>query len=339
MKTTRIATAICWSLSALLFMGLALWILIASPIALPNLSLSIGGYESLRGSFQPVGEYSVSAFDVSSIKIAWIAGHVTVRPHDADIILIKELAQRELNEDETLSWRVSDGNLVIGFLEKSAFRFRMPSKRLEVYIPSDMGDRLGILEITSTSGGIAVSDISPKVFQSEMTSGNINITRVQSESITIRTTSGRIDVEESKSRTVDSRATSGRQRVSGAFGDVHLSGTSGSITLENESVASTVKTSLTSGTQNLSGSFSGVEVKSTSGSISISSAAVPEDLSVSNTSGSVKIEIPNEGAISLAHSSTSGRLTSDITYLTQKGPAQFRISTTSGSVRITEISS
>ena len=85
---------------------------------------------------------------------------------------------------------------------------------------------------------------------------------------------------------------------------------------------------------NASGAFERVKLNSLSGSISISSGSVPSSLKANTTSGSITIAIPDEGGVTVSHSSMSGRFSSDIPVVMQNRDAQFELSSLSGNVRI-----
>jgi DUF4097 and DUF4098 domain-containing protein YvlB len=343
MKTTRIVTIICWCISALALTGLLVWFLLFSPLAglgnngFLSFNLSAGGFESLTGPYNPVGTQTLSQDGVDSFSIDWVSGSVTIKPHDEDTINITEFAQRELNSDEQMKVTTNGSTVKVEYTEGNRF-VNMPNKRLEVLLPHSLSNDLANLLMNSTSGSKNISDISANTIDLDTTSGNISITNVDAGEIRINCTSGTIDIAGSVATDLRTDSTSGTQRVSGTFDNINISGTSGSLTIENEAANATVRTSITSGVQHVSGSFNDVDMRSTSASISLLSRQVPSSLSINNTSGSIDITVPNEGPVSVDHSSTSGRFSSEIPVIMQSGSnAAWRISSTSGNLTINEL--
>jgi DUF4097 and DUF4098 domain-containing protein YvlB len=329
--------------------------------------------ESLTGPFDPAGSHSLSQDGIDSFDIDWVAGSIEIRPHDGNDILITEFAQRELNDNERMRVATSDSTVTVSFREGTG-RGNMPPKRLEILVPQPLSDNLESLVLSASSGSTSVSDIDARLIDLDSTSGGFTITNVNAGSITLGSTSGTINISDSnamtlrtnatsgtqnisgsfedatirgtsgslnitdfQARTLDTNVTSGTQNISGTITDANLRGTSGRLTFESDASFSSIVANVTSGTQNISGSFDTVDVSGTSGSKTVLSRIVPSSLRVDSTSGRIDITIPNEGAISVHHSSTSGRFSSDIPVIMQAGDAQFRISSTSGNVNINEL--
>ena len=104
--------------------------------------------------------------------------------------------------------------------------------------------------------------------------------------------------------------------------------------VDNTASASTVDVESASGSLDMSGAFDTVKVETMSGDVLIDSKIVPGSLKAETVSGSITIKVPNEGSITVHHSSISGRFSSDIPVITQNSGAQFEISTVSGSCKI-----
>ena len=345
MKATRIITIICWCISALALTGLVLWILFASPFVgsvgnwrFIDFNLNLGGMESLSGPFEPVGTHRVSDIsDIDSLDIDWVSGTINIKPHDGNEIVITEFAQRALYDNEKMSVSTHDNTLRIEYIEGNRIG-RMPTKHLEVLIPQSLSSDMKRLVVDATSGRITLYDISAQIIYLNATSGGFDLSNVIADLITLDGTSGSVNISNSSSTELRIDITSGSQNISGSFDSIYIDGTSGRLTVNNDAPSSSISVSVTSGSQDITGSFSYVNLSCTSGSITIVSREVPESLRISNTSGNINITIPNEGTVSLHHSSTSGRFSSDVPVIMQgRSDAMWRISSTSGNLNINEL--
>ena len=343
MKTTRIVTILCWCVSALALISLAIWFIFFSPLAASNwgrlfnsnFSISISG-ETLTGPFNPVSTHNVAPDNIDSLNIDWISGTITIEPHTGNEIVITEFAQRDLNDNEKMYISTTGSTLNIQYVEGRRVG-TMPSKRLEILIPETLSNYLNRLFIDTTSGLITITDLTSQTIDIRSTSGGITAANIYTESFIINGTSGNLNISDTNAYTIRTNITSGRQNISGTFNDVHITGTSGGLNLENYAEHSTLHVSITSGAQDISGSFRTADLRSTSGTVFFLSRTVPESVRVNNTSGNVTITVPNEGTISVNHSSTSGRFTSDVPVIMQSGDAQIRVSSTSGNLTINEL--
>jgi len=347
MKTIRVVTVICWVVISAIFLGLIGWFFSGTVFGLRPawidrnmpFRVGIGGTESLAGPFNVVGTYTANPDGITSIEIDWISGEIIIRPHEGDQIEISELVQRNLHDNERLSMTISGDTLEIDFLSRTvATRIgRMPAKRLEVLVPNALAQNLISLEIRSVSGRVEISDMSINDIDVGTTSGNIYLSNIISSDIEVSSTSGIINISDSSSTSLDLDTTSGRINATGAFSRVDIDSTSGAVSLNNTTVQSVANVDTTSGAIELSGAFYSIETDTSSGGVSIRSIIVPSTLSVETTSGTVSLTIPNEGSITVRHSSGSGRFNSDIPVVLQNRGAQFTFSTRSGNVNIFEL--
>jgi len=362
MKAMKIITVVCWLIVAAVLLGFAGWFLTGTVFGarterwsnIMPISFNIGGFEALTGPFDIVGSYTVEVSGLDSINVDWVAGGVTLRPHDGDDIQITEYAQRQLGDDEKLRTDISGGTLTIRFRESTRVTIiNMPTKRLEVLVPRGLSEELNKLmvetvsgsidaerftaqyiKLNSISGGITLSNSTAADLKVDTTSGRSNVTFVQAEDMEFDSISGSIHVSDCSARSIDCDSTSGSVHVSGEFGKAKLNSISGRLELDNPSPLSTVDADSTSGTVNLTGSFDVVKVDTLSGSITVRSRSVPSSLKADSTSGSINIAIPNEGTVTVYHSSTSGRFSSDVPVVMQGRGAQFELTTLSGRSKI-----
>ena len=359
----RIVTIACWLLTALALAGVAVWFLTGTVFGLgqgvwsPNwLSrLGIGGWALLSGPYSVAGDYSHGATGVESLNINWVAGEVTVKPYDGSDFKITESAQRALAEDEKLQISESGGELTIRYARSSNL-LRLPPKKLEVLVPRALSENLGALsadtvsssvviegvgadalKVHSTSGRIGISNCAARALNVKSTSGSLTVAGVQADSMSIGSTSGAIHVSGSSAKTLDCSTTSGRIDASGAFDSVKQGSMSGRLSLDNSAPASDLEADSASGAMELTGAFERVNAKSVSGRLDIRSAIAPGALKASTTSGSINIAIPGDAAVTVDHSSVSGSFSSAVPVVMQKTGAQFKISSVSGSTRITQL--
>jgi len=312
------------------------------------------GLENLTSPYEEAGTFAARDADLNSININWIAGEVTVRQSESDEyqFIVTEYSRRELREDEKMHVRMTADTLEISFHERNSSR-RIPQKKIEVLVSPKLFEDMIKLSINSTSGAINVDGAGAQTFKAGATSGSINLKNITSQMLDVSATSGSISIDSAIADTIkiDSRSgtvrisdcssgyltgstTSGNLVVSGDFADAKLSSLSGRITFENASPLSALLAKTTSGTQDLTGSFESADADSLSGTVTIRSATVPDFLKAKTTSGKINVYIPDDSAITVSHSATSGRFSSDIPVILLGHSAQFEFSSRSGNTKI-----
>ena len=385
MKAIRVVTIVCWVIVAAALLGLAGWFLTGTMFGASStwmdrnmpFRVNIGGFESLSGPFNVVGEYSASPAGVNTIQVNWVSGEITVIAHDGDMIEITERAQRDLRDDERMYVSVSGGTVEIRFLDRRGpnMNMRMPQKRLEVRVPAALSEDLSILGVGSTSGRVNIDGITATTLDVGTTSGAVNVSNITSRNVDINALSGRIavtyavadsmvldstsgavnvsdvnvreleidtlsgsiSVTDSVAVDINLDSTSGRISATGTFDNIRGNSLSGSINIDSAAVSSVVDARSTSGSVTLRGALANVNVGTLSGSITIHSAIAPERVNANSTSGRMSITVPNDGYISVNHSSTSGRFNSEIPVLMQGAEPRFTLSTLSGNVNIYQL--
>ena len=253
------------------------------------------GFET--GAFEPMGTHAVPAEEIDSLFVDWISGAVSIRVHAGDEIEITEFARRSLRDNEEMLFNIDGGTLRIYFAERRMFQTNMPSKQLEILIPYALSENFANFQVNTVSGRIEVSDISANAVSLRTTSGRIMISDIEADEIHLHTVSGRIETENTMTADLQAQTTSGRHE--------------------------------------LSGDFQRVNARSTSGRIEVRSTTVPESLTARTTSGRIEVTVPNEEAVSVQYSMSSGRFSSEIPVLSHAGAdAQFHLTTTSGRISI-----
>jgi len=298
----RVITIVCWVITAIALAGIAVWFVTGTVFGFMsdrwggwNFGMNIGGYESLTGPFNVVGNRSVDATGVNSIKIEWVAGDICITPHDENEIRITELAQRELHDNEKFYVKTLGDTLTIRYTERN-LRGNLPQKHLEILVPRELSENMHTISIDTVSSSVTVTDINATTLNCETVSGSMNF--------------------------------------SGAFTNTNVNSMSGRFTLENTAQNAAVNAETVSGKMEISGNFNKVNVETVSGGVSITSIITPLSLKANSVSGSFTISVPADASLSVKHSSISGRLSSDIPVIMESREAQFEISTVSGSTKI-----
>jgi len=323
MSTTKILTILCWIVSALALIVLAVWFLTSSIFGgwLGSLSdnfsfgINFGNIQGLTGPFDNRYSEAVDTANLHSIRIDWVAGEITVIPHDGSDIQITESAQRGLRDSERMRISTDGGTLSVRFRERSGVGRSMPRKNLEVLVPRELSEDMRNLSINTTSGSIYTHDFNVTSFNISTVSASAEVSGIVSNIIDISTTSGAITATSVRA---------GRLNASSVSGAVNLS----------EAYVATIDVSTTSGRTTAQGEFERVNVSTVSGRTTIRSAIVPEAMDISSVSGSMDIYIPNHGEIAVSHSAISGRFSSAIPVIMHGRTAAYSFSSVSGNTNI-----
>jgi len=322
MNGIKIITVICWIVTALVLAGLVIWFLTGSVFGgwsgnwsnnMP-FGINIGGFENLTGPYTTQGNETISTSGLNTIKVNWVAGDITVIPHDGNDVQIEEFAQRELRDNERMRVTINGATLNIEFRGRGNFRGNMPRKNLEVLVPRALSENLINLTVNSTSGSIKVDDFKADTVKLTSVSATIKASGINSNNTDFNTTSGSITATGVRADKIDTSSVSGTTSLTDAF-------------------AATLNNSTTSGSINVSGEFDKVEISTVSGSTVIKSAILPSKVNVSSVSGSTSLYVPDTGEISVSHSAVSGRFSSDVPVTMQSGAA-YSFSAVSGSTNI-----
>jgi len=309
----RTITIICRVVSAVVLIGLAVWVLTSGVFLRQGTFFSLGAFDNRP--LEVASSQSVSAQGVRAMNIDWTSGRVYVRPWDGSEIQITEFSSRELAEGERLLLSAQGDTVIVAYREGRGPAVQMVPKHLEVLIPRELSGNFESFAVNTVSARVYVSGIDAASLSAGTVSGRVNLTGVTSERLRVGTTSGRMELNSVSAEEIDLRSISGRVELTRAQ-------------------AGRLIVDTTSGRQELHGAFERASLQSVSGRVELTSTILPADLAVGTTSGRVAVTVPYEGAISLNHSSASGRFNSDIPVIMHAPDAQFRISTTSGRVEI-----
>lgn len=315
MSRTRIVTIVCWSVSALVLIGLAVWFFFH---VLPGSGTSVSiGFDNLTGPYETVGSYSEPADGIKSISVDWVSGEVTMIPYEGDTIQITESARRELSENEMLKLEVDRGRLAISYT-KGTFLNNMVSKRLELLVPEDLAKELERLDVQAVSADLKISGFDVDSFALSDTSGVSELSDIRTEKAKIGSVSGKIRV---------SALNASELTLSSTSGDIELS----------EVQADRLDGGTTSGKQKYLGSFGQIDAGSVSGTIDIISNIVPDAIDCGTTSGDIRVTLPGDSVLDVRYTTTSGDFTSEIPIKNTGKSAAYQFSTVSGDIALKEL--
>ena len=324
MSTTRIFTIICWIISALVLVGLAIWFLTGSVFGgwvsglRGGFNMTGNGFniQSLTGPFDNRYSEAVNTTNLHSIRVDWVAGEIIVIPHDGNDIQITESAQRALGNNEQMRISTNDGILNVRFREQGSFGIiNMPRKNLEVLVPRGLSEDMRTLTVSTTSGSVNTHDINATTLNISTVSATAEISGIVSNIIDISTTSGALTATSVRA---------GRLDVSSVSGNINLA----------EAYVTALDISTTSGRTIAEGEFELIDVSSISGSTTIRSRVAPTAIDMSSVSGAMDIYIPNQGEITVNHSAVSGRFASTVPVIMQGRGAAYSFTSVSGNTNI-----
>ena len=259
------------------------------------------GYSYAEENKYTVGNAKITGA-VDALDIHWIDGSVTVQYHDGSEILVEETSRKNLGENDKLRWRVDGSTLRIQYAKPGLrFSFNL-DKALTVTLPKGLHLKDASLEGTSADvrGSVATPDL-----KGDCTSGDVRLT------------------VNGKASRADFETTSGTLALAFPEGceSVRMDTTSGNIFLDTADT-------------------NAAEISSTSGTVSVKAGALKE-LKSKSTSGDVTLTVPAEPGFTCEASMTSGSFSSGIpveqngkTYSCGDKSAHYKISTTSGNIRI-----
>lgn len=320
----------------LVFVGLGIWFMTGRGFHIGT-GIRI---QNVMGPYSETGSYDISAANIDSIDLDWIAGGITVTPYNGTEIKLVEYAQRDLKEDEVLFYEVIGSKLMVEFYDKdTGVHLLMPPKKLEVMVPEELAGNLKEFIVDNVSSEVSISNLTAHSFCLDSVSGKVEISDIQTDVMKLESTSGKILFEDSGASESTLKSISGTVTLSNVTSTDQLSinTTSGEINLE------TVKTQdlsldTISGSVEVNGNFVDIKAESTSGAIDIQDEVTPESFDIHSISGKVTIAMPSFEGMNLKHHSVSGKFNSDFPLLENgDGSGNYRIETTSGSISVKKL--
>lgn len=274
-----------------------------------NIRINRGIFGLPGVSYSNAEKYMVGAAELSesveNIEIDWLAGNVTVEPHDSDTVSFSEESRNELSDDTKLRYWLDGATLRIKFCRSGLWTLNGLKKDLTVLVPKNL--KLANLEVNSVSA-------------------DIHLNTVQAGAASISTTSGRIQlVDCAVTELAELNTVSGRLEATFAqpLNELQAKSTSGAIRVSVPSITR-------------------FEAGTVSGAVSLSAKSAPETLEIETTSGDIELTFPEDASFTLDYDSVSGDLSSDLPcqthagkYIFGDGKGEYSIDTVSGDVRIT----
>lgn len=379
MNRTKRLTIACLIVTALILITLA--VLVLSGAFTWNASesdsdtgwpFSFGGsVESLRGTFEEQGNYTIPSDDIRNLDVNWAAGDITVLIEDTQEITITEYARRTLTDEESLRLSTQGAALTIDYTKTSNLRI-VPEKRLELSIPAALANQLQSVALDTSSGDITLSslecralvldtfsgaiaaqDVSAEHIALSSSSGDILLTDAVSTDCTLDTFSGNIqsstidsasftassssgdistDILEGETCTIDTF--SGTIQLTDISGDsLTLDSSSGDISIQGGAYDQ-VTAETFSGSLSLEGIFDILDTSSSSGDISLTSSTEPSDIQAETFSGNVTLVLPDADPLSVIFDSFSGTFTSDLPVTHVSSEARITVKTSSGDLTL-----
>ena len=263
---------------------------------------------------------------VEAFEIHWTSGSVTVAYHDADTVILEETADRAINGNDRMCWKMDGKKLVVEYNTPGFFdflSFSKPSKALTVTLPK--GIRLKQADIIATSADIIVPELTAEEVALGSTSGDVKA-EVTAPVVYGESTSGNVTLKvNGKAKNVKLGATSGSlSLILEEAEKADLGTTSGEVSLEAENVKEARLGTTSGGIRVKVKTFGKMKIGATSGSVDAELSAEPGfTAEVSTTSGDFDSEMP------LAKNGN--------TWSCGDGSAKLEIGVTSGNVKITEL--
>lgn len=295
-------------------------------------NLVSAGYGDLKGyTVCMTGEESFSPDEVERIDLSWIAGTVKLQPGSGDRITLKESCRETLKDEQKLCWKLDKGTLSIRFC--SALQTKMSDKDLLLSVPAGWtAERVSVgvtsgdvelrelqvektLELSATSGDLALFDCRCGKLEAGATSGSIRLSGCDCGELALGATSGALQAEDCRCEKLEGSTTSGGISVRAEAKSIKLGSTSGPIRCEGVPAGCDVSLDSNSGTVRL-------QLEDTSDS---------QRIEIETTSGDVYLDAP--GAIDLDYDTASGDMSGRLEQ-GGSGCPTVKVDTTSGDLRL-----
>ena len=264
----------------------------------------------------PSGEETV--IDVDKIVVNWLSGSVVIQGADVNEISFSESADRQLDENSALVYRIENGTLYIDYCQEKNVvgifgdGFDMPAKELKITVPLEM-----------------------MFISVDTTSADVTLNGVELERLSIDTTSGRIDTRDVGADSARLGSTSGDIDFNGGAEEFYANTTSGEITFSGS--AGEFDAESTSGDISFVGSAKGFSADTTSGSVFSDFTGLPADLEAETVSGDVTLILPADAGFVLDFETASGKLDCEFAvkmydgeYIVGNGGTEISVDTSSG---------
>lgn len=368
MKIAKKVGIVCWSVVALLLIGVLMFGIISGPQIFGGLSMSFNNVTINEENAKIVNTYSVPVKDFEEINIDWRAGYVKISEYNGKKIQLIERTQKELSDDKAMKYQVSNGVLNIESTKSygwSFFSFGEIQKILEINLPKGSVKEIARILVNTASADIYLNDMNLNEFSAFTASGDISAKNSDFNNLVAETTSGDIGWDNINAKDkCTANSTSGDLEVDGCNSNsIKLNSTSGEVDIKNsvcktfyaESVSGDINSycnsddvtlNSTSGDIMALGKFSNIIVNSISGEINIESDKLPQELKAESTSGDIYLKIPeNKSGFTADFSTVSGDFKSSLLLSDNgqqkvygNGEYKYSFETVSGNVTINNFS-
>lgn len=315
MKTATVVTIICWTLIALVLIGVPIigltgGIVIGGVRYLANdfFGLNLGGSNAaFSSSVSETGTEQLSATGIEKVYIEWIDGQVELVYYDGSDIKLEQKCITSIPDNKKLRFSSNGNELHIYEGAMSVqWGFNLPSTSLTMYIPKTLTS-LTKLDISSVSGEVIVCAI-------------------YADKLEVNTTSGGIYLNGTCGNEADLESTSGAVKATAStFVSVEVEEVSGAVYFE--------------GTVNM------FEAESVSGAVVLKDTVCPNKVKANTVSGAIQLMIPDDTGFTASLESVSGNAScsfpvtmsgkNHMVYL--NGGAVFECSSVSGGLSISKI--
>lgn len=271
---------------------------------LNDISLEIGGITlgfNDNGSFltnsdayERGSEGSVSAAEVKSLDIAWIAGKVNIEVVEGDTISFSEESNASLKESQIMRWNIENGVLSIRFGTNKGFGHNSPEKTLTVKIPAETWQAKKV-EISTVSASTDVGSLCADTFRFDSVSGELEIGSLEADQVELSSVSGAFKLSLMSVGYLSADTVSGDFKFEGTADSMEWDSTSGDAELVITSHVNRIELDTTSGdvTLKLPDGVSGftAELDSVSGEISCAYDTRQSGDRLSYGDGSIEIKM------------------------------------------------
>ncbi|MBQ9119820.1 MAG: DUF4097 family beta strand repeat protein [Lachnospiraceae bacterium] len=195
-----------------------------------------------------MGGATLEAGDIDTVDIAWVSGDVQVKYHEKDTVIISETANKDLNEENSLYYRVDGDTLKIKYVKSGKWDFSRLQKNLTVWLPEEL--ELAELKVESVSADLQIDEIAAEKAMLDTISGEMELGQVKfSKNVEISTTSGKVTGSmEGRLEKLETESVSGGLKITvEELGVLNAQSTSGDIELTAEKAPTSIEAETVSG--------------------------------------------------------------------------------------------
>ncbi len=259
--------------------------------------------------FSSDGTYRVSPAGIKELSIDWLDGTVTVEPYDGTDILLKETADTELTDKNSLRYTVKDGELTIScWTPKVTVSFTAAStdKDLHIQIPASLAHSLDGLDFDAQNASLRLSDLQLRELEISTLDGDASVQNLTADSMDFDTQNGTLLLDNATLR------------------DLSINGLNGDVTIKASAIH---ELSLDVMNGNLTGAF----------------VQCPDEVEIHSLDGSVALTIPADSQFTAhweslsqnAYRSSFHGTYGDRTHTVGTGRCEIDMDTMNGTLEIT----